>query len=172
MIENESRLDKLQQKAKIRERYKGIDPGMLEVIPAKKQADFYDDEPRRVAVYVRVSTDDPRQTSSYELQKNYYEDMVEKHPGWALVSIYPDEGVCPPALCRGNTGQTARRAALYLWQLISHVYLRFFSVVLPEKASYPIPAAYPCIGALSASLLLPVVSLFGRSFCFQGTVHR
>ena len=92
MIENESRLDKLQQKAKIRERYKGIDPGMLEVIPAKKQADFYDDEPRRVAVYVRVSTDDPRQTSSYELQKNYYEDMVEKHPGWALVSIYPDEG--------------------------------------------------------------------------------
>ena len=90
MIENESRLDKLQQKAKIRERYKGIDPGMLEVIPAKKQADFYDDEPRRVAVYVRVSTDDPRQTSSYELQKNYYEDMVEKHPGWALVSIYPD----------------------------------------------------------------------------------
>lgn len=91
MIENESRLDKLQQKAKIRERYKGIDPGMLEVIPAKKQADFYDDEPRRVAVYVRVSTDDPRQTSSYELQKNYYEDMVEKHPGWALVSIYPDE---------------------------------------------------------------------------------
>ena len=93
MIENESRLDKLQQKAKIRERYKGIDPGMLEVIPAKKQADFYDDEPRRVAVYVRVSTDDPRQTSSYELQKNYYEDMVEKHPGWALVSIYPDEGI-------------------------------------------------------------------------------
>lgn len=98
MIENESRLDKLQQKAKIRERYKGIDPGMLEVIPAKKQADFYDDEPRRVAVYVRVSTDDPRQTSSYELQKNYYEDMVEKHPGWALVSIYPDEGISGTSL--------------------------------------------------------------------------
>ena len=37
MIENESRLDKLQQKAKIRERYKGIDPGMLEVIPAKSK---------------------------------------------------------------------------------------------------------------------------------------
>ncbi len=98
MIENESRLNKLQQKAKIRERYKGIDPGMLEVIPAKKQADFYDDEPRRVAVYVRVSTDDPRQTSSYELQKNYYEDMVEKHPAGRLF-LYTLTKVSPAPRC-------------------------------------------------------------------------
>ena len=69
MINQESKTSKAQQKARIRERYKGIDPDVLEVIPARKRADFYDDEPRRVAVYVRVSTDDPRQTSSYELQK-------------------------------------------------------------------------------------------------------
>ena len=64
MIDREASLSKSQQKEKIRERYKGVDPNTLEVIPARKKADFYDDEPRRVAVYVRVSTDDPRQTSS------------------------------------------------------------------------------------------------------------
>ena len=86
-------LTKKQRKDKIRERYKGVDPDILEVIPAKKKADFYDDVPRRVAVYVRVSTDDPRQTSSYELQKNYYEDIVQRHESWTLVEIYADEGI-------------------------------------------------------------------------------
>ena len=93
-----STLTKQQQKAKIRERYKGVDPDILEVIPARRRADFYDDIPRRVAVYVRVSTDDPRQTSSYELQRNYYEDMVERHENWTLVSIYADEGISGTSL--------------------------------------------------------------------------
>ena len=73
-----------QQKAKVRERYKGVNLDMLEVIPAKKQADFYDDTRRRVAVYVRVSTDNLQQTSSYELQKNYYEDKVQKNANWGV----------------------------------------------------------------------------------------
>ena len=55
------------------------------------QPDFDDDSaPKRVAVYARVSTGDPRQTSSYELQKNYYESQVQKHSNWTLVSIYAD----------------------------------------------------------------------------------
>ncbi|MBQ8919978.1 MAG: hypothetical protein IJ056_07725 [Acidaminococcaceae bacterium] len=87
---NEIPLTKEQQKARIRERYKGVDPNILEVIPARKKADFYDDVARRVAVYVRVSTDDPRQTSSYELQKNYYEDMVQRHKNWSLTEIYAE----------------------------------------------------------------------------------
>lgn len=46
-----------------------IDPENYEYIPAKKQADYYDnDVNQRVAIYVRVSTDDVRQTTSYELQ--------------------------------------------------------------------------------------------------------
>lgn len=52
-----------------------------------------DSTPKRVAVYARVSTGDPRQTSSYELQKNYYESQVQKHPNRTLVSIYADEGL-------------------------------------------------------------------------------
>ena len=98
MIDRETGLSKKQQKERIRERYKGVDPNTLEVIPARKKADFYDDEPRRVAVYVRVSTDDPRQTSSYELQKNYYEDLVHRHETWSLVDIYADEGISGTSL--------------------------------------------------------------------------
>lgn len=92
------KLSKEQQKEKIRERYKGVDPDILEVIPARKKPDFYDDVPRKVAVYVRVSTDDPRQTSSYELQKNYYEDMVKRHENWTLIDIYADEGISGTSL--------------------------------------------------------------------------
>lgn len=91
-------LSKEEIKAKIRERYKGLNTDQAEVIPAKKQPDFYDDEPKRVAVYVRVSTDNIQQTSSYELQKNYYEDIVRRNPNWTLVEIYADEGISGTSL--------------------------------------------------------------------------
>lgn len=88
-----------EQKAKIRKRYQGINQDMLEKIPATPHIDFYDDErEKRVAVYARVSTDDPRQTSSYELQKNHYEKTVSRHPGWKLVHIYADEGISGTSL--------------------------------------------------------------------------
>lgn len=87
------------QKQKIRQRYKGIDSDLLEVIPARPIINFYDDKQRkRVAVYVRVSTDDPRQTSSYELQKNHYSDVISKHDGWQLIEIYADEGISGTSL--------------------------------------------------------------------------
>ena len=92
-------LTKAQIKEKIRERYKGLSLDDAEVIPARKQRDFYDtDEHQRVAVYVRVSTDNIQQTSSYELQKNYYEDMVRRHDNWTLVEIYADEGISGTSL--------------------------------------------------------------------------
>lgn len=92
-------LTKAQIKEKIRERYKGYSLDEAEVIPARKQSDFYDtDEQKRIAVYVRVSTDNIQQTSSYELQKNYYEDMVERHENWMLVDIYADEGISGTSL--------------------------------------------------------------------------
>ena len=53
---------------------------------------------KRVAVYARVSTDDPRQTSSYELQKNHYTDVISRHEGWNLVEIYADEGISGTSL--------------------------------------------------------------------------
>ena len=96
---NEKRIETDQIKQKIRDRYKGVSEDILDVIPATPQEDFYKSEiSKRVAVYARVSTDDPNQTSSYELQKNHYEDMVSRRENWTLVGIYADEGISGTSL--------------------------------------------------------------------------
>ncbi len=100
MNEKEEQLNNVEeQKRKIRERYKGINPDELDLIPAReKKSITQEDNLQRVAVYARVSTDDPHQTSSYELQKNHYEDFVATHPNWQLVKIYADEGISGTSL--------------------------------------------------------------------------
>lgn len=93
MIDNEKRRAKQEEKDRVRKRMQvSVDTENYEYIPAKRQVDYYDnDVNQRVAIYVRVSTDDVRQTTSYELQKKYYEDFVTHHPNWTLVKIYADE---------------------------------------------------------------------------------
>lgn len=82
------------RKQRIRDRYKGVDTSELEVIPAKTVEGLGESTSiRRVAAYVRVSTDNDEQTSSYELQKNYYTDYIKAQPGWEFVGIYDDEAV-------------------------------------------------------------------------------
>ena len=99
MTENEKAQDNALTKQKIRERYKGVSEDVLDVIPATPREDFHkSDVHKRVAVYARVSTDDPNQTSSYELQKNHYEDMVNRKDNWELVDIYADEGISGTSL--------------------------------------------------------------------------
>ena len=99
MTGSEAKTSKAEEKARIREKYKGLDPSKLDVIPAIKPADFYNDKStKRVAEYARVSTDDPNQTSSYELQKNHYTDVVSRHEGWELSEIYADEGISGTSL--------------------------------------------------------------------------
>ena len=96
---NEKQQDIQLVKQRIRERYKGVSEDCLDVIPAAPDEDFYkSDIHKRVAVYARVSTDDPNQTSSYELQKNHYEDMVSRRANWDLVDIYADEGISGTSL--------------------------------------------------------------------------
>lgn len=100
MTENEERNNKdLSEKARIRERYKGVNQSELDIIPANPVESFYEDKrEKRVAAYARVSTDDPRQTSSYELQKNHYLDVINQHIGWELFNIYADEGISGTSL--------------------------------------------------------------------------
>ena len=100
MDEHEEKLnDNDLKKQRIRERYKGVNEDVLDVIPATPHEDFYKSEVhKRVAVYARVSTDDPNQTSSYELQKNHYEDLVNRRSNWELVDIYADEGISGTSL--------------------------------------------------------------------------
>ena len=88
-----------ERKEKIRARYKGVDRSELEFIPAKQKEKLFEDTgTKRVCAYCRVSTDDVNQTSSYELQKNHYEDMIKEHQGWELVGIYADEGISGTSL--------------------------------------------------------------------------
>jgi len=91
----DTKKNKDEQKRRIKNRYNvTIDESNYRFFPAKKQLDYYDnDVPQRVAVYARVSTDNVAQTTSYELQRKYYEEFVTRHPNWTLVHIYADEGI-------------------------------------------------------------------------------
>lgn len=88
-------LTNAQKQNRVRQRISqaSIDPDKYEYIPAKEQNDHVKaDQYQRVAIYARVSTDNPMQTTSFELQQKYYEELVAQHPQWALVKIYADEG--------------------------------------------------------------------------------
>lgn len=81
-----------QQKERVRQRVRAqIDPNSYEYYPETVSTDHYNNDIyQRVAVYARVSTDDVRQTTSFELQKKYYEEFVSKHPKWELLHIYAE----------------------------------------------------------------------------------
>ena len=50
-------------------------------------------ERKRVAAYVRVSTDDEEQLNSFQSQKQYYTEKISKNTEWAFVGIYADEAI-------------------------------------------------------------------------------
>ena len=87
-------MTKEQKKERIRQRIRArIDQDHYIYYPQTVNNDHYkSDEYQRVAVYARVSTPDPTQTTSFELQRKYYEDFVRQHEKWELVKIYADEG--------------------------------------------------------------------------------
>jgi len=87
------------RKEKIRAKYQSGIPDDIGIIPATPQENFFEDEnEKRIAFYVRVSTDDPRQTSSFELQKGHYTEMLSRHKHWKLADIYADEGISGTSL--------------------------------------------------------------------------
>ena len=65
----------------------------VEVIPATKSGSAGDGTILRVAAYCRVSTYEESQAGSFELQVQYYREMIGKNKKWELVDIYSDEGV-------------------------------------------------------------------------------
>lgn len=50
-------------------------------------------ERKRVAAYVRVSTDGVEQLNSFQSQKQYYTEKISKNVEWAFVGIYADEAI-------------------------------------------------------------------------------
>ncbi len=83
-----------QQTERVRRRIRAAqDPDSYNYTPAKENNEYAKtNEFQRVAIYARVSTLNPLQTSSFELQQKYYEDLVKRYPKWTLYRIYTDEG--------------------------------------------------------------------------------
>lgn len=83
-----------ERRQKIKEKYQQAEDQSLIYIPARQQMPVTTDTPKkRVCAYCRVSTDDPAQTTSYELQKEHYEEEISKNPDWIFAGIYADEGI-------------------------------------------------------------------------------
>ena len=94
MTESEKQTAGMDSKQKIRTRYKGKDPANIEVIPAKPVDEVsLAERPLKVAAYVRVSTENDEQTSSYELQVNDFTERIKSNPNWEFVGVYADEGI-------------------------------------------------------------------------------
>ena len=103
-----------------------IDPGSYDYRPAKEQNEkLRSDIALRVAIYARVSTTDPLQTTSYELQQKYYTEMVERHPKWILVRIYADEG---------RSGVTVEHRPQFL-QMMDDAKAGKFDVIITKSVS-------------------------------------
>lgn len=93
-------LSRDEQREKIRQRIQNsADERQLIVIPADPAKTLADETTeKRVCAYCRVSTDDPAQTTSYELQKKHYEQQINDMPGWTFAGIYADEGISATSL--------------------------------------------------------------------------
>ncbi len=158
MIDNEKRRAKEQQKERVRKRMQvSVDSENYEYIPAKKQVDYYDDDVnQRVAIYVRVSTDDVRQTTSYELQKKYYEDFVTRHPNWTLVKIYADEGISGTSLAHRDQFN----------QMIADCKAGKIDMIITKSVSRFARNVMICIGMVrDLAELKPPVGVFFESEC-------
>lgn len=67
----------------------------VRVIPARPQTAEHQNPHRqiRVAAYCRVSTEMEEQQNSYQVQIDYYTDLINKKKEWTLAGIFADEGI-------------------------------------------------------------------------------
>ena len=66
---------------------------MIEKYERMNQERNTPDKKKRVAAYCRVSTDKEDQANSFESQRRYFRQYIERHPGWELSEIFADEGI-------------------------------------------------------------------------------
>lgn len=137
-----------------------IDPDNYVYYPEEKQVDPFDQFAEyRVVIYVRVSTDDVKQTTSYELQKKYYEDFVVHHPNWTLVHIYADEGI----------SGTQRKHRKDFNQMIADAKAGMFDMIVCKNVSRFARNVTDCIGIVRdlADLKNPVGVYFESECIFS-----
>ena len=85
-------------KEKIRQKYNQKNSNVLVIQPKSIGENGGRSGKLKVCAYCRVSTDDEAQTSSYELQRQYYKDFIKEHEEWEFVGIYADEGISGTSL--------------------------------------------------------------------------
>lgn len=78
-----------------------------------------------VAAYCRVSTDKDDQANSFESQKRYFEEYINRNPDWELTEIYADEGL---------TGTTTKKRKAFN-KMIVDAHLGKFDRVLTKEVS-------------------------------------
>lgn len=79
----------------------------------------------KVAGYCRVSTDKEDQANSFETQKRYFRDYIQRHPQWELYEIYADEGI---------TGTTTKKRTQFN-RMIADAYEGKFRLILTKEVS-------------------------------------
>lgn len=78
----------------------------VEVIPAISDLEEGKPKTLRVAAYCRVSTDEDAQAGSYELQVQYYTELIKRNPDWVFVNVYADEGISGTSVSKRIQFQT------------------------------------------------------------------
>ncbi len=78
----------------IRDAYETATGSKMTVIPARRNTDDPENARKlRVCAYCRVSTGSEEQASSYEMQYQYYSELIQTNPRWEFVGIYADQGL-------------------------------------------------------------------------------
>ncbi|MBQ9574979.1 MAG: recombinase family protein [Synergistaceae bacterium] len=105
---NTNRKVSADSKQKIRTRYREAAQSEIEVIPAEcTEGIAIEQKKLKVAAYVRVSTENDAQTSSYELQAREFTERIKANPNWEFVDIYGDDGI-------SGTGLSHRKGMLQM----------------------------------------------------------
>ncbi len=77
------------------------------------------------AAYCRVSTDSFDQINSFESQKRFFKEYIEKNPDWSLTEIYADKGL---------TGTSTKKRKAFN-QMIADARAGRFSLILTKEVS-------------------------------------
>ena len=78
-----------------------------------------------VASYCRVSTDRDDQANSFESQRRYFKEYIDRQPDWELYQVYADEGI---------TGTSTKKRAAFN-RMIADAHMGRFRLILTKEVS-------------------------------------
>ena len=79
----------------------------------------------KVASYCRVSTDKDDQINSFETQKAYFREYIQRNPDWELYEIYADEGI---------TGTSTKKRKAFN-RMMNDAYEGKFQMIITKEVS-------------------------------------